>query len=575
MAEQTDAHTEAAITVNLPAYNNVNVQVWFTQLTAIFNAKRISSQTSRYAYVVEKLPAEVAIDASDLLDEMPSDKPYDTLKEAILYKTGQSEEQRLRDLFNNLSLGQSKPSQLLRKMRVLLGSNTMSDTVLRQLWLDKLHVNTIQILASLPEEIELQKLADKIADNKPARPVYAATQRQPVASVVDADDMRKLSDRLAQLSIQVQDIQKSMQQQKCNFTNRTPPESRRRRHRSLSQNRENYQDNVCGIMLTLATRHINAVNLADLARIYLADDRHSKRETTFPAASEDGVRYREKNINRLFYVKDANSGYLFLVDTGAQTFFFSQDEEFITRNPEKKNIEIVSPLVKPETNVAESKLELIYKINDDPSWYMCILLGFQHYLTAFGSNLIVPIVAANSAFCMNGDSVGIGQKGPASPRSRLQCDCHRSLNAAPSCRPRRPRVPHAWLGKLPTGLRCDQGSRTVENERTGCSNHLSISGLIINVFITTLDRIRARQSRDAAATATARAAETPLRRSVRNARNAATTDRSKAAETFDRRCARQSWDAAATARPRESETKLKRTTRNARNAAATFAARNT
>ncbi|CAE1286036.1 unnamed protein product [Acanthosepion pharaonis] len=124
----------------------------------------------------------------------------------------------------------------------------MSDTVLRQLWLDKIHGNTIQILASLPDEIELQKLAeiaDKIADNQPASPVYAATQRQPVASVVDADDMRKLSDRLAQLSIQLQDIQKSMQQQKCNFTNRTPPESRRRRHRSLSRNRENYQDNVC------------------------------------------------------------------------------------------------------------------------------------------------------------------------------------------------------------------------------------------------------------------------------------------------------------------------------------------
>lgn len=179
---------------------------------------------------------------------MPSDKPYDPLKEAILHRNGQSVEQKLRDLFNNLSLGQSKPSQLLRKMRVLLGSNTMSDTVLRQLWLDKLHVNTIQILASLIDEIELQKLAkiaDKITDNQPASPVYAATQRQPVASMVDADDMRKLSDRLTQLSIQVQDIQRSMQQQKCNFTNRAPPESRRRRHRSLSRNRGKYQDNVC------------------------------------------------------------------------------------------------------------------------------------------------------------------------------------------------------------------------------------------------------------------------------------------------------------------------------------------
>lgn len=72
-------------------------------------------------------------------------------------------------------------------------------------------------------------------------------------------------------------------------------------------------------MLSLATRHINAVNFASLAPIFLAVNRHSKREMTFLAASEDGVHYQGKqNINRLFYVKDANSGYLFLVDTGAQ-----------------------------------------------------------------------------------------------------------------------------------------------------------------------------------------------------------------------------------------------------------------
>ncbi|CAE1236174.1 unnamed protein product [Acanthosepion pharaonis] len=58
-------------------------------------------------------------------------------------------------------------------------------------------------------------------------------------------------------------------------------------------------------------------------------------------------------------------------------------------------------------------------------------------------------------------------------------------------------------------------------------------------------------------------------RSVRNARNAATTARSREAETFDRRRTRQSREAAAAARSRESETELQQGTRNARNAAAT------
>ncbi|CAE1173739.1 unnamed protein product [Acanthosepion pharaonis] len=70
---------------------------------------------------------------------------------------------------------------------------------------------------------------------------------------------------------------------------------------------------------------------------------------------------------------------------------------------------------------------------------------------------------------------------------------------------------------------------------------------------------RVRQSRDAAATETARAAANPLRKTVRNATNAATTAttaRSRAAETFDRRRAHQSRDAAATARSRVSESAL-------------------
>ncbi|CAE1297217.1 unnamed protein product [Acanthosepion pharaonis] len=156
----------------------------------------------------------------------------------------------------------------------------MSDTVLRQLWLDKLHVNIIQILASLPDELELQKLseiANKIADNQPASPVYSAIQRQPVASVVDADDMRKLNDRVAQTSIQLQDIQRSMQQEKCNFTNRTPPESRRRRHRSLKRNKENYQDSVCWYHAKFSFSFINAVNLAGLARFFRSRSAHEAR----------------------------------------------------------------------------------------------------------------------------------------------------------------------------------------------------------------------------------------------------------------------------------------------------------
>ncbi|XP_072519852.1 solute carrier family 23 member 2 isoform X2 [Salminus brasiliensis] len=37
---------------------------------------------------------------------------------------------------------------------------------------------------------------------------------------------------------------------------------------------------------------------------------------------------------------------------------------------------------------------LIYSINDRPPWYLCVLLGFQHYILAFGGILAIPLILA-------------------------------------------------------------------------------------------------------------------------------------------------------------------------------------
>ena len=58
--------TTAAISASIPSYNPTNIPVWFSQLNALFSAKKITSQTSKYAYVVEKLPTDVAAEVVDL-----------------------------------------------------------------------------------------------------------------------------------------------------------------------------------------------------------------------------------------------------------------------------------------------------------------------------------------------------------------------------------------------------------------------------------------------------------------------------------------------------------------------------
>ncbi|GAB1608775.1 solute carrier family 23 member 1-like [Argonauta hians] len=55
-----------------------------------------------------------------------------------------------------------------------------------------------------------------------------------------------------------------------------------------------------------------------------------------------------------------------------------------------------------------SRLDILYGINDVPPWYLCILFGFQQYLTAFGANFSQPIIIS-SALCMMTDLIGISE----------------------------------------------------------------------------------------------------------------------------------------------------------------------
>ncbi|CAE1234402.1 unnamed protein product [Acanthosepion pharaonis] len=125
MAEQSAQETDVVLT--LPTFD-MNINVRFAQTEATFQAKHIHSQTARYAYIVEKLPPEIAADMLDLLEAVPAHNPFDILKEAIIYRTGKSHERRLHDLFNTIQLGDGRPSQLLRHMKNLLGKNFIVDS---------------------------------------------------------------------------------------------------------------------------------------------------------------------------------------------------------------------------------------------------------------------------------------------------------------------------------------------------------------------------------------------------------------------------------------------------------------
>ncbi|XP_045432266.1 solute carrier family 23 member 1 isoform X3 [Pipistrellus kuhlii] len=62
----------------------------------------------------------------------------------------------------------------------------------------------------------------------------------------------------------------------------------------------------------------------------------------------------------------------------------------------------------PASPPTEPKFDMLYKIEDVPPWYLCILLGFQHYLTCFSGTIAVPFLLAE-ALCVGRDQHMVSQ----------------------------------------------------------------------------------------------------------------------------------------------------------------------
>ncbi|BHF62840.1 hypothetical protein SprV_0200582600 [Sparganum proliferum] len=129
------------------------------RIEAVFSTSRITSERTRYSYVVQSLSFDVAVDVDDLLDPIPANDSYTQLN-TVIQRVAKSANRMLRELFTQVELGDQTPSQLMRHMRSLLAGRHMDEAIFRQIWLDKLPVPMQQVLAMLGISISLDKMAN-------------------------------------------------------------------------------------------------------------------------------------------------------------------------------------------------------------------------------------------------------------------------------------------------------------------------------------------------------------------------------------------------------------------------------
>ena len=197
----------AAVSLKLPPYWP-DPAIWFRQVEAQFSTRGITTEETRYDYVVAALQPDIAQDVRDIFMCPPATHPYSTLKHELIKRTSESERKPLHQLLTTEELGDRKPSQLLRKMQQLPGGCKLEPSIFRQLFLQRLPTNIQQILASTADQVaidHLAQLADNILEVSPIRvPVaasIAAVTAPPTSHPTELEQLRDAVDRLtAQVS---------------------------------------------------------------------------------------------------------------------------------------------------------------------------------------------------------------------------------------------------------------------------------------------------------------------------------------------------------------------------------------
>ncbi|XP_037520807.1 uncharacterized protein LOC119397453 [Rhipicephalus sanguineus] len=233
----SSSSTTNASELKLPHFWPKNPRVWFSQVEARVQLRRITSQESTYLHVVAALPPDIADAIDDVLASPPSEKAYDELKSTVLKRLEVSEQSRLQQLLSHEELGDKRPSQLLHRMRQLLGqqaSEQRQQPLLRELFLQRLPQSTRMILAGSDDMAleHLAQLADRITDcTEPSKmPIAAAGMSE------HAGRLGRLEERVDRLAAAVENLALSNKQRPARH--RSSSRARRPQHRGHSSEAE-------------------------------------------------------------------------------------------------------------------------------------------------------------------------------------------------------------------------------------------------------------------------------------------------------------------------------------------------
>ncbi|XP_055841024.1 uncharacterized protein LOC129908505 [Episyrphus balteatus] len=217
-----------SVAARMPQFWRDRPSLWFAQLETILSASRPNDDT-KFQYVIANLDRRDLEQISDILLTPPAANKYAKVKERLIKVYEENEEQRMQRLIEGLDLGDSQPSQLLRRIRDLSGSSGTPDTVIKVMWLSRLPSHVRAILSSVTAELNsLAEVADKIMSHSSSPKSIAALPppASPASRASGSDNMKGILQRLSSIEKQLNQQTKATQQSSSSSRQKT--EGRRR-----------------------------------------------------------------------------------------------------------------------------------------------------------------------------------------------------------------------------------------------------------------------------------------------------------------------------------------------------------
>lgn len=203
--------------IKAPPFSQEKPALWFAQLEAQFRSYGITTEVDKYYKVIPLIDTRSAAEVESIIINMPTDNPYQKLKNELIACFSKSRESNLLQLLDKENIGDRSPSQYLRYLKSLVPD--IDEEVLKARWLSHLPEQTkacliVQEKAPLDD---LGKLADKLHEVYTPRSVATITRPE------SESEIAQLTSKITQLTATVAAIQLDV--------------ARPHRRRSLSRNR--------------------------------------------------------------------------------------------------------------------------------------------------------------------------------------------------------------------------------------------------------------------------------------------------------------------------------------------------